>query len=114
MTDDELAKLYEDPANRRLAGRPRRRRAQTSSTQTLSNHVPIRFNAGTMAAVQTLAHGDGMTVSAWIRAIVERELLRRLPPQSISSLSAEAEMKEFLPSNQPLTSASRGELLRAS
>jgi len=113
MKDDEVAKHYEDPANRHLAGPPRRR--QISRPQTLSNHVPIRFNAGTMAAVQTIAHGDGMTVSAWIRSIVDRELARRLPSQTVSSVAAEAGMKAFLPSNQPPTSAAgRGELLRAS
>jgi hypothetical protein len=112
MKDDELAKLYEDPANRRLAGRPRR--PAVSRPQTLSNHVPIRFNPSTMAAVQTLAHGDGMTISAWIRTVVERELVRRLPPQTKSTLAAEAEMKEFVPSNQPRTSGVIGELLRAS
>jgi hypothetical protein len=114
MKDDELAKHYEDPANRRLAGRPKRRPMKTAAPQTLSNHVPIRFSAGTMSAVQTLAHGDGMTVSAWIRSIVDRELARRLPPQTMSTIAGGAEMKEFLPSNQPPTSATRGELLRAS
>jgi hypothetical protein len=112
MKDDELAKHYEDPANRRLAGRPRRR--LNAKPQTLSNHVPIRFNASTMAAVQTLAHGDGVTVSAWIRLIVERELARRVPPQTMSTLAANAEVTEFVPSNQPKTSAAKGDLLLAS
>jgi hypothetical protein len=112
MTDDELAKLYEDPANRRISGRPRRPRLARSLT--LSNHVPVRFSTSTMAAVQTLAHSDGMTVSAWIRSIVDRELVRRMPPQTVSTLAAQGEVKEFVPSNQPSTSGVTGELLRAS
>jgi hypothetical protein len=109
MKDDELAKLYQDPANRRLTGTPKRPRLQT-----LSNHVPIRFSANTMAAVQTLAHGDGMTVSSWIRSVVDRELVRRLPPQTMSTLVAEDETKAFLLSDQPATSAAEGKLLLAS
>jgi hypothetical protein len=68
-----------------------------------------------MVAIQTLAHGDGVTVSAWIRSVVDKELVRRLPPQTMSTtLAAEEELKEFVPSNQPPTSAAKGELLLAS
>jgi len=100
MNDDELAKLYEDPANRRTAGRPSRR---PLAREALNSHVPIRFSAATMASVQALAHGDGMTVSAWIRSIVDRELVRRMPPQTVSTLTAQSALKESIPSNQPQT-----------
>ena len=107
--DDELARHYEDPANRPIAGRPSRRLA--SRTQTLSTHVPIRFSASTMAAVQALAHGDGITVSAWIRSIVERELVRRLPPQTISTVLARAEVNDFVSTREPVTTGVEGKLL---
>jgi hypothetical protein len=32
-----------------------------------------------MAVVRTLAYRDGITVSSWVRAVVEREVERRLP-----------------------------------
>jgi hypothetical protein len=112
MTDDELAKLYEDPSNRRIAGRPKRSRV--ARTQTLSNHVPIRFSPSTMTAMQTLAHTDGVTVSAWIRSLVERELERRIPPQTVSTVGFREATQAFLTSPQPATTAVERKLELAS
>ena len=50
-----------------------RRIAATIRTQ----HVPVRFPASTIATVRELAKGDGMSVSAWIRHTVEREVAAR-------------------------------------
>jgi len=45
--------------------------------ETLTEHVPVRFPAGTIAAAKHLAAAEGVTVSAWIRREVEREVGRR-------------------------------------
>jgi hypothetical protein len=65
--DTEAFGYYGDPARREPApGRPRRR-----PDRALTEHVPVRFPAATIAVVRTLAETDGMTVSAWIRRAVE-------------------------------------------
>jgi hypothetical protein len=43
-----------------------------------SEHVPVRFPADLIAGARQLAASEGMTVSAWIRHEVEREVGRRL------------------------------------
>jgi hypothetical protein len=71
--DDADAAYYENPENRRvrgpghkLPGHPR-----------LSSHTPIRFDAETIAAIRQFSDDDGMTVSAWVRRVVNREIQRR-------------------------------------
>lgn len=70
--DAEAAAFYADPANRATTGEtaegPQRR---------LSEHVPIRFAPTMISAVRRAARDDGMTVSSWIRAVVDRELRHR-------------------------------------
>jgi hypothetical protein len=62
---------YLDPANRQPAEGaaayrvPRRR---------LSRHVPIRFEADVIDRAKVVAEAEGLTVSSWIRRLVEREL----------------------------------------
>lgn len=75
MNEENLANYYANPENRRIAGPPRRREASPQ----LSNHVSIRFAPAVMAWVRVLAGRDGVTVGSWIRAVVEREVERRLP-----------------------------------
>ncbi len=71
--DAEAFEYYDDPAHLEPApGRPRRR-----PKRPLTRHVPVRFPAETIDAVQTLAESDGMTVSSWIRRAVDDELHRR-------------------------------------
>ena len=71
--DTEAFEHYDDPSNREpTEGPPRRRRARA-----LTQHVPVRFPASTIAKVRDLAEGDGMSVSAWIRHTVEQEVARR-------------------------------------
>lgn len=72
--DDEAAAYYEDPAHRMsdghghpMPGRPSR----------LSSHTPVRFDAETIAAIRRFSDDDGMTVSAWVRHLVNREIKRR-------------------------------------
>lgn len=72
--DDAAAAYYADPAHRMsegpgygLPGRPAR----------LSSHVPVRFDRDTIAAIKQFSDEDGMTVSAWVRRLVKREVERR-------------------------------------
>ena len=75
MTDEEAMEYYADPANQRTTGRAVRR-----SGKALSTHVPVRFAPDAVAAVKHLADEDHMSVSAWIRRIVAREIERRMQP----------------------------------
>ncbi len=78
MTSDDADafEYYDDPANREPAtGGARRRRART-----LARHVPVRFPAATIQAVRPLAQTDGMTVSAWIRRLVDSAVRQRQRP----------------------------------
>jgi hypothetical protein len=75
------AEIYADPANRVPAGPPRKR---TTQGRMLSGHVPVRFSPSVIARIRTLAADDGLTVSGWIRAVVEREVERRMPVEESS------------------------------
>ncbi len=75
------AKFYADPANRVPVGPPRKRQAQG---RMLSGHVPVRFSPSIIVRVRALAAEDGLTVSAWIRSVVEREVDRRMPVERSS------------------------------
>lgn len=67
----------------------------------LTGHVPVRFAPEVVRAVQALAASEGMTVSAWIRREVEREVSRRASPASPASAAAstpgQAAYEAFLP-----------------
>jgi antitoxin component of RelBE/YafQ-DinJ toxin-antitoxin module len=54
-------------------------RARAGQARLLTSHVPIRFRAQTIEKAKAIAERDGMTVSSWIRALVEREVERRMP-----------------------------------
>jgi hypothetical protein len=82
--DDEQAAIYENPANLDPIGRGvRQRRDQTR----LSRHTPVRFRPETVAKVRQLADEDGLSVSAWIRAVVDREVDRRAVAKSETTSS---------------------------
>jgi hypothetical protein len=71
--DAEAFEYYDDPRHREPAeGSPRRRRVRA-----LTEHVPVRFPASTIATLRGLAEADGMTVSAWVRHAIEQEITRR-------------------------------------
>jgi hypothetical protein len=74
--DDAAAAFYNVPENRKPTGPPRARAGQA---RLLSSHVPIRFRPQTIAKVKAIAERDGMTISSWIRGVVEREVERRMP-----------------------------------
>ncbi len=69
---------YSDPADRQSAegAKPRRRRDQP---RLLDRHVPIRFKAEVIEQAKAVAEAEGLTVSSWIRRLVERELGPRRP-----------------------------------
>jgi len=77
VTDYEF---YEQPENREPAGPPVKRTREPR----LTDHVPVRFPAETIAKVKSVAAEDGVTVSTWIRRVVEQELRRRLRPSATS------------------------------
>lgn len=85
MDDKLAADFYADPANRRIVGPSRRRAGQG---RLLSNHVPVRFAASMIARIRTLAARDGLTVSSWVRSVVEREVERRMPVEEATTTSA--------------------------
>ncbi len=43
----------------------------------LSEHVSVRFPDQTAAIAEQLARRDGMSTSAWVRRLIERELAHR-------------------------------------
>jgi hypothetical protein len=54
----------------------------------LSATTPVRFPQEMIAAVRRLAVEDGVTVSAWIRRVVGKEIQRRQPPQTATTFTA--------------------------
>lgn len=83
-TDRADAEFYADPANQVPVGPAQRRKAPR---RPLTGHVPVRFDDKTIAAVKERAEADGMTVSAWIRHLVARELS---PAETAATASADA------------------------
>jgi len=82
--DDMAAAFYEDEENRALTAA--RKRRQPRSTR-LTTHVPIRFSTEVIESVKRFAEEDGMTISSWIRAVVEREVRWRLARLSATTSS---------------------------
>jgi hypothetical protein len=70
---DEAANLEPAPGPARKLKRPAR--------SSLSEYVPIRLSPEALAAVKHHADQDGITVSAWIRRAVDRELGRTPKPR---------------------------------
>ncbi len=73
-TDEEAYEFYKDPDNLTTTGR-----VYEVPKGVLSRHVPIRFRPQTIAKAKAIAQRDGMTVSSWIRGVIEREVERRMP-----------------------------------
>jgi hypothetical protein len=82
MSDEEAFEHYKDPDNRKPADG-----SYEVPKRVLSRHVPIRFRPRTIAKAKTIAERDGMTVSSWIRAVIEREVERRMPAPPETHLS---------------------------
>jgi len=72
-----------NPENRTPVGP----RARAGQARLLTSHVPIRFRPQTIDKAKAIAERDGMTVSSWIRGVVEREVERRMPALPQTHLS---------------------------
>jgi len=70
LTDDdrEAYEFYADPANRELRGTPRKRKAPR-----LTNMASVRFDPAVIETATAIAREEGITVSSWIRRLVQRE-----------------------------------------
>ena len=82
MSDEEAFEHYKNPDNRTTAGG-----VYEVPKSVLTRHVPIRFRPQTIAKAKAIAERDGMTVSSWIRGVVEREVERRMPASPQTRLS---------------------------
>lgn len=87
--DDTNARAYEDPSARKPIGTGRQR----TEHRRLTNHVPVRFSEATIEAVRAFADEDGVTVSSWIRHLVDEEIERRV--RGVSSTSASEDSQEM-------------------
>lgn len=73
ITDAEAFEHYDSPAARKTTpAPPRRLRARPS--QRLSEYVPVRLASQTLEEVRQRAADEGLTVSAWLRRLVERDI----------------------------------------
>ena len=66
--------FYADPKNQSTTGAPARR---PRAHRNLTEHIPVRFERTTIDAIRKFSDDDGLTVSAWIRLVVRREIERR-------------------------------------
>jgi hypothetical protein len=49
----------------------------------MTGHVPVRFPSATIEQIKSLAAEDGMSVSAWIRGVVDKAIKRRVGQQTV-------------------------------
>ncbi|MEX2658842.1 MAG: hypothetical protein WD232_04020 [Acidimicrobiales bacterium] len=78
--EDEVIMDYGKPENQVPAGPAVRR-----TKDVMGAHVPVRFPAATVAVIKDLASSDGVSVSSWIRTVVNRELQRRRPSATVAA-----------------------------
>ncbi len=70
----------------------------------LSSHLPIRFTPAVLDAARKFAAEDGVSVSTWVRVLVEREVLRRTP----STTQAAPAVLMYHPDEAPSRTKSQG------
>jgi hypothetical protein len=87
--DDADAAFYDDPEHLRTQGPVHRRAGHPR----LSSHTPVRFDPEMIIAIRRFSDDDGVTVSAWVRNAVSREVRRRTSLQARSA-SARANRSE--------------------
>lgn len=75
--DADAAAFYADPDHRATTGE-----TAAAPPRRLSEHVPIRFAPSMVSGVRRAANEDGMTMSSWIRAVIDRELRHRYSKNS--------------------------------
>jgi hypothetical protein len=71
MTDEEAWEYYSKPENQRRGEGPVVRPPRPTR---MKDAVPIRFHDATIEVVKEFAEADGVTVSEWIRRLVNREI----------------------------------------
>jgi hypothetical protein len=74
MSDVEASDFYADPANQGVAPGPAVRPPRPKA---LGGSIPVRFPPSSVEAIKQLADADGVTVSGWVRQVVDAELRRR-------------------------------------
>jgi hypothetical protein len=79
--------LYYDDGSAESLG-PAVRRAKPKGR--LTNQVPIRFTEATIGEVRSLAEEDGVSISSWVRLVVDREVARRWPRRPQSEVDTKA------------------------
>lgn len=84
VDDREAHGFYADPANLAGSGPGRKRKGQAGR---LENVTPIRFTSEVIGAVKDRAFAEGITVGAWIRRLVLREL-GRARPEGVIAMAA--------------------------
>lgn len=105
MTDQDVYSYYDDDENVAVEGpavAPTRRAK-------LSSHLPVRFSPTVLASARAFAAEDGLSISAWVRWLVEKEVMRRTPVKTTSSESGWV----FDPPQAPDTRTGSGELIGA-
>lgn len=75
MDDREAYEFYLDPEHRKASGPGRKRNGPRLSTM-----LPVRFTPEVIEAVREIAVREGVTVSSWIRRLVDREIA---PPETV-------------------------------
>ena len=74
MTDEEAWEYYSMPDHQQMGEGPVVRPPRPTR---MKDAVPIRFHDATIEAVKEFADADGVTVSEWIRRLVNREIEAR-------------------------------------
>jgi hypothetical protein len=74
MTDEEAWEYYSKPEHQQMGEGPVVRPPRPTR---MKDAVPIRFHDATIEAVKKFADADGVTVSEWIRRLVNREIEAR-------------------------------------
>lgn len=97
MNDDARSfEHYEKPAHREPAAGPASKLPKPPRPG-LTEYVPIRLSADTMAAVRERAHAEGVSVSSWIRRLIARELTGADPDDLAARVGAlNAKVEEAL------------------
>ena len=49
---------------------------------TMSGHVPVRFQQSTIERIKAISAEEGVTVSTWIRRVIDEAVRARLTPQT--------------------------------
>jgi hypothetical protein len=74
VTDEEAWDYYSKPEHQQMGEGPVVRPPRPTR---MKDAVPIRFHDATVEAVKEFADADGVTVSEWIRRLVNREIEAR-------------------------------------